>query len=162
MLIENYKGIEIFHDANKDEFYTKIVIRKSSNGKKDEFISFPRLQRTRDELDKFLNTAGKKPVVKKAWLKLESRNGYNCSFEKVDVVLYNSISQTTQIKKSDGKLETLKKTYYSSDSKLFLCCKENDAIVASLIKANSEIEKIQKSVSCGSGKLIPMLDEHFT
>ena len=65
MLIENYKGIDIFHNAQKDEFYTTIIVRKSSIGKKDEVISSPRLQRTRDDIDKFLNTAAKKPVVKK-------------------------------------------------------------------------------------------------
>ena len=161
MLIENYKGIDIFHNAQKDEFYTTIIVRKSSIGKKDEVISSPRLQRTRDDIDKFLNTAAKKPVVKKAWLIGESRYGSKDTFEKVDVIIYNSISQTTQIKKADGKVETLKKPNYSNDSRLYLCCKENDIIVANLMKANAEIEKIQKTVSCSSGKLLPMIEEHY-
>ncbi|MFM2456622.1 hypothetical protein QU896_29330, partial [Citrobacter freundii] len=87
--IENYKGIEISHDAVKDEFYTNVIIRKSSTGKKDEYITAPRLQRVRDSIDKFLNTAAKKPVLKKAWYKGRYESD---GYKLVDILIYNSIS----------------------------------------------------------------------
>ncbi len=161
MLIENYKGIEIFHNAQKDEFYTTIIVRKSLNAKKDEVIASPRLQRTRDDIDKFLNTAAKKPIVKKAWLRAENRWKVLDTFEKVEIIIYNSISRTTQIKKADGTVETLRGSNYSDESRLYLCCKENDAIVARLMKANAEVEKIKKEISCTTGKLLPMTQKHY-
>jgi len=156
MKIENYKGVDILHDAKKDEFYTNIVIRKGEFGRKSELISAPRLQKTRDEIDKFLNTAAKKPVLKKAWLR------YHETYEKVEVVLFNSISETTQIKKSDGRTELLKEASYRNDEKLFLSCKENDSIIEVLNKKQKEIEKIRKEISCSGGKLIPLSKVHFS
>lgn len=159
MLIENYKGIEIFHNASSDIFYTTIVIRKGTNGRKDEFLSFPRLQKTRDEIDKFLNTSAKKPILKKAWYKGKyDSDGYKL----VEVVVYSDISQTVTIKGKDVREEKidLKDEYYNN-IKLFLHCKENDAIISNLIKKKSEIDKINKEISCSGGKLLPLKLEHF-
>ncbi len=158
MQIENYKGIAIMHNATKDEFYTNVVIRKSSNGKKDEYITAPRLQRVRDDIDKFLNTAAKKPVLKKVWLKGRYDSD---SYKLVEVILHNSISHTVMVKDKEGKVSTIGLNEYRSDDKLYISCKENDAIIANLVKKNAEIEKIKKETSCSGGKLIPLKLEHF-
>lgn len=156
MLIENYKGIDICHDAGKDIFYTSIVINARAT-KKDEVISGPRLQRIRDDIDKFLNTASKKPVLKKAWLKDRSDN-----YALVDIILFNSISQTVMVSDKDGKIKTIKLSpMWTSDDKLLLSCKENKAIIANLIKKKAEIDKINKETSCSRGKLLPLKLEHF-
>lgn len=152
MLIETYKGVQIHHNAELDEFYTNIVINKKSNGKK-EFIRAGRLQKTRDEIDKFLNTAAKKPAVQKAWLRKDDH------FELVDVILYNNISKKFMIKKAKSqKPEELGERRYGSEQ-LYIKSKENDAIVHDLIKKNAEIEKIKKTTSCAMGKLIPLSEE---
>lgn len=160
MLIENYKGIEINHNAAKDEFYTNVIIRKGSNGKKDEYIGSPRLQRVRDDIDKFLNTAGKKPVLQKAWHKGKYDSD---TYKLVDIIIHNAISNTVMIQEKDGKPTSvaLNDNGYRSDSRLFLSCKENDAIIANLIKKEAEINKIKKETSCSSGKLLPLKMEHF-
>ena len=157
MLIETYKGIQIHHDAKKDEFFTHIVIRKSQSGKKDEFIGNARLQKTRDEIDKYLNVAAKKPVLRKAWL----RNKYDNSFISVEIIYYNSIANSTRIRHSDGKEQDIIPSTYSSDAKLFISCKENDAIVKSINKASDDKKRIEREISCTSGKLIPLKAEHF-
>ena len=158
MQIENYKGIAIMHNATKDEFYTNVVIRKSSNGKKDEYITAPRLQRVRDDIDKFLNTAAKKPVLKKAWLKGRyDSDGYKL----VEIILHNSISKTVMLQDKEGKTITTNIESRYNDDKVYLSCKENDAIIADLNKKIADIEKIEKTLSCSRGKLIPLLNEHF-
>ncbi len=156
MKIENYKGIDIMHDAKRDEFFTKIVIRNGSYGKKDEVIKSPRLQKTRDEIDKFLNTASKKPVLKKAW----HREYDSYLYVKVDILLFNMISNNFQIS-FNGRILSFNINKYSDDKKLFICCKENDAIVKSLNDKIEQIKKIEKEKSCSSGKLIPLKMEHF-
>jgi hypothetical protein len=160
MLIENYKGIEINHNAAKDEFYTNIIIRKGSNGKKDEYITSPRLQRVRDDIDKFLNTAAKKPVLKKAWYKGKYESD---AYKLVYVIIHNAISDTVVVQEKGGKPVSvaLNDNGWRNDSKLFLSCKENDAIIANLIKKEAEISKIKKETSCSSGKLLPLKMEHF-
>lgn len=160
MLIENYKGVEIHHNATSDEFFTNIVILKGEFGKKDQVIRNGRLQATRDHIDKFLNTASKKPVVPKAWY----RGKYNSdNYEKVDVILISNITDTIQIKRA-GKILTVGKDRHRNNEQgnLYLCCKENDAIISNLNKKQKEIEKIEKEISCSSGKLIPFSkEEHF-
>jgi len=155
MLIETYKGVQINHDAKVDEFYTTIVINTTSSGKK-EYLRGSRLQKLRDGIDKFLNTAGKKPKIQKAWLRRDD------TYQLVQVVLYNNISKRFMIKRSDkDRPEELgSSSSYRRSEQLYLCCKENDAIVAQLQKAQAEISKIQKTVSCSSGKLIPLSEEH--
>jgi hypothetical protein len=156
MRIERYKGVEIHHDAMKDEFYTQIVINKRE-GKRDEVIKGTRLQSVRDSIDKFLNTAAKKPIIQKAWL--ISKND-NEKYEPVDIILINLISGDIQVRKKDGKMEVVeKKSYYGP--RLFLSCKENDAMVKALQQKLDQIEKIRKEFSCTSGKLIPLKEEHF-
>lgn len=158
MLIENYKGVEINHNATADEFYTNIVLLKGTNGKKDQYIRNGRLQATRDMIDKFLNTAAKKPVLTKAWYKGKYDSD---EYEKVEVILRNEISGDIQIK-NDGKIYNLNKNGCRSEQgKLYLSCKENDAIIAILKKKEAEIEKIEKEVRCTSGKLIPFVAGHF-
>lgn len=156
MLIEIYKGVEIFHDASKDFFYTKIVINKRQF-KKDEVIQAGRLQATRDEVDKFLNTSAKKSAIKKAWLGRERE-----SFELVEIFCLNAITGEVMVKTKDGKVKnaSLGHTGYREE-RLFLQCKENDAIIANLQKKAAEIEKIKKETSCSSGKLLPAKPEHF-
>ncbi len=156
MKIENYKGIDIMHDAKKDEFFTSIVILNKSYGKKDEVIRSPRLQKTRDEIDKFLNTASKKPVLKKAWYKEYDSYPY----VKVDILLFNMISNTFQIS-FNNRLLSFNLNRHNDDKKLFICCKENDTIVKSLNDKMEQIKKIEKEKSCSSGKLIPLKMEHF-
>lgn len=159
MLIENYKGVDILHDANKDEFYTSIVIRNGRGSKKDEYIRSGRLQKTRDEIDKFLNTSSKKPVTKKAWL----RGAYDSdNYKLVDVVLYNAISGSVQVRKEDGALVTINFDSYSrSKGTLYLDCTENKANISLLNKKMNEISKINKEISCTGGKLIPLTVAHF-
>lgn len=158
MLIEIYKGIEIFHNAVKDEFYTTVVINKRS-GKPDEIIKGGRLGVVRENLDKWLNTAAKKPIVKLAWYK--GKYDYD-PYEKVEVIIFNAITNSGMVKGKDGRL---KEVPISPDryreERLFLSCKENDAIIANLNKKREEIEKIKEEISCSSGKLIPCKPEHF-
>lgn len=158
MLIENYKGIEIFHNAEKDEFYTKVVINKRS-GKSDEYIKGGRLGSIRDNIDKFLNTAAKKPVLKAAWMK----GKYEEVFEKVDIVILNAITNSVMVRGKDGKLKdaVIEGGKYGREDRLYLVCKENDAIVSNLNKKHQEMEKIKHETSCSSGKLIPLKPEHF-
>lgn len=161
MLIENYKVIDINHDAAKDEFYTTIVIRKSTTGKQDEYIRGGRLQNTRDQIDKFLNTASKKPVLKKAWL----RGRYNSSgYEQVNVIVYNKITNYVVVSKEGDSKQiniALSNQNYGDRNKLYLDCKENAAIISTLKKKEEEKRKIEKETSCSSGKLIPLTLEHF-
>lgn len=158
MLIEVYKGIEIFHNAVKDEFYTTVVINKRP-GKSDETIKGGRLGAVRENLDKWLNTAAKKPIVKLAWYK--GKYEYD-PYEKVEVVVFNAITNSAAIKGKDGRLkEVLVAKNGYLDERIFLACKENDAIIANLNKKREEIEKIKKETSCSSGKLIPCKPEHF-
>jgi hypothetical protein len=158
MLIENYKGIDILHDANKDEFYTSIVIRKGSGSRKDEFIRSGRLQKCRDEIDKFLNTSGKKPVLKKAWHRGRYESG---DYRLVDVILYNAISGDIQVRDSDNKLITISKDSYRSNGTLYLDCVENKTNIALLNKKIQDVKRIEKETSCTVGKLIPLTVEHF-
>lgn len=154
MLIETYKGVEILHDAKLDEFYTNIVVNTTINGKK-EYLRNGRLQRLREALDKFLNTAAKKPAIQKAWLK----DGDD--FELVDVILFSNISKTFMIKKSaKDRMEEFGPRRYGRSAQLFIKCKENDAIVSAIQKANKEKDKIERAVSCSSGKLIPLSEEY--
>lgn len=157
MLIENYKGVDIRHNAAKDEFFTNIVINKKSNGKK-EFISFPRLQKTRDEIDKFLNTAAKKPVLKKAWMRGRYDNNF---YELVDVILLNTISKQVVVKNKEGRETHIELSKYDDDYKIFLSCKENDAIIKTLNEKLKAIAKIEKETSCSGGKLIPFTMDNF-
>lgn len=160
MLIEKYKGIDIKHDAAKDEFFTNIIIRKGGNGKKDEYISAPRLQRLRDELDKFLNTAAKKPVLKKVWAKGKYDSD---QYKLAQVILFNSITGQVIIKYDDGNTKPVYLTgnSYSRDEKLFLSCKENDSILKLINQKLAAIKAIEKELSCTRGKLIPLELEHF-
>lgn len=159
MLIEIYKGIEINHNAVKDEFYTNVLIKKAGIGKKDEYITGPRLQRVRDDIDKFLNTAAKKPTVKKAWYK---GRGSNSNYTLVDIIIYNAISGEVMVQEKNGRPVYVKlESNYRPDEKLYLSCKENDAIIALLVKKQAEIDKINKETSCSSGKLIPLNGSHF-
>ncbi len=162
MLIETYKGIEIFHNAVKDEFYTNIIIRKAGGfNKKNEYIRESRLQRIRDEIDKFINTAAKKPLLKKAWHKGRYSSDF---YNQVEVILYNKISGYVMVRDVSGKESTMylsETNYRYSDDKLYIRCKENDAIIAKLMKNKEAIEKIQKEQSCSGGKLIPFTSEHF-
>lgn len=157
MLIETYKGVSVFHDAAKDEFYTQIVINKRS-GKSDEFIKGGRLGAIRDNIDKFLNTAAKKPIITKAWHKGRYETD---KYEKVDIIIMNAISNTVMIKFEDGKTKSLSFLGYNREGGLFLSCKENDEIIKNLNKKEQEIAKIKKETSCTSGKLIPLKSEHF-
>lgn len=158
MLIEIYKGIEIFHNAAKDEFYTNVVINKRS-GKSDETIKGGRLGAVRENLDKWLNTAAKKPIVKMAWYKGKYEND---GYEKVEVVIFNAITNCGMVKGKDGRLKevSISGDRYRED-RIFLSCKENDAIITNLNKKKEEIEKIKQETSCSSGKLIPCKPEHF-
>src|SRR5688500_13988840 len=150
MLIENYRGVNILHDATKDEFYTNLVIRKGTMGKKDEYITSGRLQKIRDIIDRFLNTASKKPVVKKAWLKSKYESD---GYKQVDIVLYNAISNTVLVKETDGKTQTINlNDYHERNGKLYLDCQENTTNISLLNKRNNEIKKIEKEVSCTGGK----------
>lgn len=161
MHIETYKGVQIHHNASKDIFYTSLVILPARNGKRDEVIENPRLQATKDAIDKFLNTAAKKPAIQKAWYRQYEDSG---PYEKVEVILFNSINDTYIIRKADGKTVTMKKEYNSGYDRgsLYLACKENDAIIATLNKKEIEKQKIKKEVSCMAGKLIPVTKEHFS
>lgn len=161
MLIENYKGIDINHDANKDEFLTSVVIRKGQDGKKNEYIGGQRLQKVRNEIDKFLNVAGKKPVLKKAWYRGKYQND---KFEKVEIVVYSTITSLITFKMvGSERLSTAKLSDMSKGTSelLILSCKENDAIIAAIQKRDKEIKKIENETSCSSGKLIPLSLEHF-
>jgi len=161
MLIENYKGIDINHDAKKDEFFTSVVIRKDEDEKKNEYIGGQRLQKVRNEIDKFLNVAAKKPVLKKAWYRGKYQSD---KFEPVEIIVYSTItSLVTFKKKGSDRLSTVKLTdmQRGSSEMLILSCKENDAIIAAMQKRDKEIEKIVKETSCASGKLIPLTLEHF-
>lgn len=155
MLIENYKGIEINHDAKKDRFYTNVIILKGANGKKDQYIEGHGLQKTRDEIDKFLNTSKHKPVLKKVWIRRDE------DFELVEIILHNPISKTYEVRRKDGKTETIKPARYERDKTLYLQCKENDAIVKNIMEKQKQIDKIKKEYNCSSGKLIPLTEEHF-
>lgn len=76
--------------------------------------------------------------------------------------LYNAITGGIVVKLKDGKLKDIAPGRYSSRSdRIFIGCKENDAIVAVLNKKREEIEKIKMETSCSSGKLIPCKQEHF-
>ncbi len=153
MLIENYKGVEIHHNGTSDEFYTDIVINTTHNGK-NEYIRNGRLQKTRELIDKFLNTASKKPQMQKAWLK------ENNDYTLVEVILFNKISGCYMFKRSakDRPEELGKKAYRGQQ--LFIKSKENDAIISALKKSQSEISKIEKTISCSAGKLIPLSEEY--
>lgn len=158
MLIEIYKGIEIFHNAAKDEFYTKVVVNKRS-GKPDEVIKGGRLGSVHEILDKWLNTAAKKPIVKLAWYK--GKYEYD-PYEKVEVLIFNAITSSAMIKGKDGLLKEVSVSpAWPRDERILLSCKENDAIIANLNKKREEIEKIKRETSCSSGKLIPCKPEHF-
>lgn len=153
MLIETYKGVQIHHNGHTDEFYTDIVINTTHSGKK-EFIKNGRLQKTRELLDKFLNTASKKPIIQKAWL------NEGDEYILVDVILFNKISGCFMFKRSEkDRPEELGKKAYRGQQ-LFIKSKENDAIISELKKKQSEISKIEKAVSCSSGKLIPLSEEY--
>lgn len=153
MLIETYKGIQIKHDAKADEFYTDIVINTTPSGKK-EYIRGGRLQKVRDYVDKFLNTSGKKVVIPQAWLK----DGE--TYQLVDVILFNAISKRFVIQKKGHRQEEFGASRYGRSAQLFIKSKENDAIIKELIAKQVEIAKIEKTVSCSSGKLIPLSEEH--
>ena len=157
MLIENYKGVDILHDANKDEFYTSIVIKKGSGSRKNEYIKASRLQKIRDDVDKFLNTSAKRPILKKAWLK----ESYGSTYKLVDVILFNSISNSIQVRDNDGNLKTITLNDYNRKGDLYLDCAENKANILLLNKKHDEIKKIEKETSCTGGKLIPLKTEHF-
>lgn len=160
MLIEIYKGIQIIHDASHDIFNTNIVVNKKFNGKK-EFISSPRLQKVRDEIDRYLNTNSTKPVIKFGWLKNEDYNRYS-TYEKVELISYNPIVDSITYKKiSDGKIGTADRVSYYRKSQVYISCKENDEIISAIKKKTAEIEKISKSFNCNEGKLIPVKEEHF-
>lgn len=153
MLIETYKGVEIHHDGHTDEFYTNVVVNTTLAGKK-EYIRNGRLQKTRELLDRFLNTAAKKPQMQKAWLKEDSQ------YTLVEIILYNKISGTFMFRRSpNAKMEELGKKAYRGQQ-LFIKSKENDAIISELNKKNGEIAKIEKTISCSSGKLIPLSEEY--
>jgi len=155
MLIEIYKGVQITHNSAKDEFHTDIVVNKKLNGKKD-YIKHSRLQAVRDEVDKYLNTAAKKPILKKGWIK----GRHEDSWKSVDIICYNSISGEVIIK-DENKQREIKLPGQYSDDRIVISCKENDAIIANLNKKSAEIERIKKEVSCSGGKLIPLKAEHF-
>lgn len=158
MLIENYKGVSIFHNQKTDEFYTNLVINKTHNGKK-EVIQNGRLQKTRELIDKFLAVSAKKPAIKKAWLKTENHYGPS-EFELVDVVIFNNITKNFVIKKqNETRLEELGQRRSGRSSQLFIKCKENDAIIKDLQKRGAEYEKMRKASSCAEGKLIPLSEE---
>ena len=160
MKIENYKGIDIFHNAEKDEFVTKIVVLP--NSKKDSTIRNGRLQKVRDEIDRFLNTAAKKPVLKKAWVWKDKYNDES-GYVKADILIFNCLTNNATIQREGFKAtEDFNLTpYWNSDKKVFICCKENDAIIAQMNKDFEAIAKIKKQRSCASGKLIPLAIEHF-
>lgn len=158
MLIEIYKGVEINHDAAKDEFFTKIVINKRS-GKPDEVIRGGRLGKVRDEVDKYLNTAAKKPIVKRAWYKGKYADD---PYEKVDLTCLNTITGTVMVTTKDGKVKhTSVSDQRYRDDRLFISCKENEAIIANISAKEEQIRKIKNEISCSSGKLIPCKPEHF-
>jgi len=161
MLIENYKGIDINHDASKDEFTTNIIILKGTGGKKDEYIKNGRLQKVRDDIDKFLNTAGEKPVLQKCW----TRRYDNDLFKLANIIIFNKISNQAIIQiENDSNLLTVKMGtgyYNNSDHKAWIQCEENDSIIDNLNSKREEINKINKEVSCSSGKLIPLSPDHF-
>lgn len=159
MKIENYKGVDIWHNASSDEFYTTMVVLKGQHGRKDECITGGRLQKVRNDIDKFLNTAAKKPVMKRAWLKSKYEGG---EYELVDIIIYNAISDSVHIRYKNGRTENLGKSEYNSEKRLFISCKENDAIVSGLNKKIREMAKMKKEMSCPGGKLIPLCAEHFS
>lgn len=160
MLVENYKGIEINHDAVKDEFLTSVVIRKGDDKRPSEYLRNFRLQKLRDEIDKFLNVAAKKPVLPKAWQK----GKYDSDpYEKVSVIIFNTISGTITTKNDKGRLDNivLNPDYRTNNGKLFLSCKENDLIMDSIAKKKDAIKKLEAEINCAHGKLLPMKPEHF-
>src|ERR1700748_1905212 len=146
MLIEVYKGIEINHNAEKDIFTTNIVVFKAHIAKKNEYINGPRLQKVRIEIDKFLNTSAKKPVLKKVWIK----GRYESSpYELREIIIYNPISNTVMVRGKEGKIAnlTLQGKGYNEE-KIFLSCKQNDLIIKNMNAKTLEIEKIKKETSC--------------
>lgn len=158
MLIEIYKGVEITHNATKDIFSTTLVINQR-HSKGDEVIGGPRLQKVRDDIDKFLNQVTKKPVLKKGWLK--RRGDYD--YSPVEIIIYNPIPKNVMVKEiKNGQITWVKlDSNYNSDYRIVLDCKENNEIIKGLLKKHEEIEKIKKEVSCSSGKIIPLTIEHF-
>ena len=164
MLIENYKGIEIKHDAQHDEFFTDIEVGKTFKGKK-QYIRNKGLQKTRDDIDKYLATASKKPVLQKVWIR--NKEGYSSKeydYTEATLISYNAISGEVRVTNEGGKGYkdiSLNGRGYSSDQKLFIQCNENNAIVKAAKKVNAEIEKHEKSISCLTGKMIPLTVEHF-
>lgn len=156
MLIEIYKGISIYHNAEKDDFYTDIVINKKYNGNK-EYIRKGRLQQLRNEIDKFLNVASKKPVLKKAWL---SDGNTEETFELVTIILYNAITKCVRILRDNGRTSDIETVGYKSD-KLFIKSRENDVVISAINARTKAIEKIKKETKCSRGKLIKVELEHF-
>lgn len=160
MKILNYKGVDVNHDASSDKFYTNIIILKANNGRKDQCISGTGLQAVLDSIDKFLNTAGKKPVLPKAWLKGKYDSD---AYEEVEVVLYNTISGVVHVRNKNGKVSTVlfDRHNYKREGTLYLKCKENDTLISTINKKNEAVKKIEKEVNCTSGKLLPLNLEHF-
>lgn len=159
MLIEIYKGVSIFHDAAKDEFYTSVCLSPKGQLKK-EYIRAGRLGKIRSDIDKYISVIGQKPLMPKAWARASDSEE---EFQLVEVVSFNALSQDIIYrKKGDSKTETRSlEGRYGRDVSFYLSCKENDLIVVALNKKAAEIKKIRDEKSCSSGKLIPLKPEHF-
>ena len=164
MLIEIYKGVVINHDVVKDIFTTNLVVlsKKTANvynsSQKNSYVSSPRLQATRDEIDRVLNASTTKPLLKKGWYRYSD----NSDFEAVTIVYYNLLSKKAQIKKADGTTKDigLGNNNYGGEGKLYIDSKENNALIANIIKVEKEIKDLKKKISCS--RLIPLTEEHFT
>jgi len=161
MLIETYKGVQVFHNASKDEFYTHLVVIATKGDKKDEILKHQRLQGMRDMIDKYLAVSTKKPTIPKGWYKGKYSSD---PYEKVDVILYSTISDTVIVRKANGKEVQMKKGYSSGydEGSLYLACKKNEALIKAIVEKQKSIDKIKKEVSCTSGKLLPFTKEHFS
>lgn len=151
---ETYKGIEIFHDAVKKEFYTKVLVRVKTSAKTKAHIVHVKIEKVKIAIDVFLKSIyGKK--VQKAWLKSHHADG---CYKMVDIVFLDPFSKAVTIRDLDlGKIKTIPLSEYEfNDDKVFLCSRKNNTIIAKSNNKQLEINAMKADKLAIMSKLVAL------
>lgn len=144
MKIENHKGVAIFHDSKKNEYYTEVVIRKKTKTG-NQYTASKYLERVRMDIDRFLAVVAKKKSYSKVWVK----GAYEDSrYHLSEVIFQDKSAKIMTIRSKGGKITTISLSDYKFEApKVFANTTYNQQTIYAMEKAQESIESLRNERS---------------
>lgn len=112
MKIEIHKGIVIYHDPKKNEYYTEVVIRKK-NKSGTQYTASKFLERIRMDIDRFLAIVAKKKSYPKVWVK----GAYEDSrYHLSEIIFQDKAAKLLTVRSKGRKITTIALSDFKFDA----------------------------------------------